>query len=341
MTEKILIIQTAFLGDAVLTLPMIKKLKEIYPESIIDVVSIPSTKEIFDASPFVDNTIVLDKKNKHKSLLSLRKFVKNIKSKKYTRLYSPHRSFRTALIVLGSNIRETTGFNISSAKHVYKNLIEYNPEHHEVQRNFDLIGFDYSGNGWRILPEVGIAEDIKEKVDIFFRTNYLNENNIAVAPGTVWNTKKYPENYFIDVIKHFAGQGKNVILIGGQSDKELCDRIAAGFESRVISSAGEFSLTGTIEILKRVDLLLCNDSAPTHLGMCADIPVLTLYCSTVPSFGFAPYNEKSEFLSYDKLDCKPCGIHGYKKCPIGTFECGFNLTPQTVISKINEIMNND
>jgi heptosyltransferase-2 len=75
------------------------------------------------------------------------------------------------------------------------------------------------------------------------------------------------------------------------------------------------------------------------MGMCSDIPVLTLYCSTTSDFGFYPYNAKSSYLSYDDLFCKPCGIHGYDKCPVNTFDCGYLLKPEIVISKIEKMLN--
>lgn len=94
-------------------------------------------------------------------------------------------------------------------------------------------------------------------------------------------------------------------------------------------------------ITKHVKLLISNDSAPTHLGMCADIPVLTIFCSTVPGFGFYPYNEQSKTISFSNLDCKPCGIHGYRKCPIETFDCGYKLLPEMVIEKIKKQLTSD
>ncbi len=75
--------------------------------------------------------------------------------------------------------------------------------------------------------------------------------------------------------------------------------------------------------------------------MCVDIPVLMLYCSTVPEFGFYPYNDKSFSLSYNDLKCKPCGIHGYDNCPLGTFECAIKLKPAVVMEKIYEILKDE
>ena len=72
--------------------------------------------------------------------------------------------------------------------------------------------------------------------------------------------------------------------------------------------------------------------------MIADIPTLTIYCSTIPQFGFYPYNKKSDYLSFNELNCKPCGIHGHDKCPINTFDCGYKLMPEMVIEKIAKLL---
>lgn len=336
--ERILIIQTAFIGDAILTLPMLQKLREIHPAATLDVITSPLTESIFSSSPYVNETILLDKKNEHKSFLSIVNFTKKIRKKNYTRLYSPHRSIRTSLIVLLSDIKESYGFDNSGLKHVYKYLIPYNYMVHEVQRNLDLIGFQYDEESWKIKPELEINSVVKENVSNFIKDNNLGTNIIAIAPGSIWNTKQYPPEYYKKVISSLVSKNYRIILLGGEKDKPICAQLQSGFKD-VITAAGKFSLLESIELLKSVNLLISNDSAPTHMGMCANIPVLTLYCSTSFSFGFFPYNEKSSYLSYDDLFCKPCGIHGYDECPLGTFDCGKLLKPEIVISKIENILN--
>ena len=337
--EKILIIQTAFIGDAILTLPMIQKLKEKIPNCEIDVLAIPSTVEIFSSSPYIHEVIVIDKKGKHKSFISLLNFIKELKKKNYNRIYSPHRSFRSAFITMKLDVKETFGFSNSSMRHVYKNLIEYKPQHHEVQRNLDLIDFEYTNSDWKISPEIKIDEDIKVKINEFCKSNNIKKDFSVIAPGSIWNTKKYPVDNFEEAISHLIKKDFSIVLIGSEKEKILCDNLANKFDGKVTSSAGMFSLIEVVELLKKAKILISNDSAPTHLGMCADIPVLTIYCSTLPEFGFYPYNKKSQYLSYNNLACKPCGIHGYDECPLKNFACGNNLKPSFVISKIEEMLN--
>jgi lipopolysaccharide heptosyltransferase II len=337
--EKYLVIQTAFIGDAILTLPMIQKLKKLNPQASIDILTIPSAAEIFSASPYINNVLIIDKKNKHKSFNSLLKFIKEIRKLNYSRIYSPHRSYRSSLIVYKSGVKETFGFNNSKLSYIYKNKINYVSEHHEVQRNLHLIGFNYSGDEWRILPELNISKETEERITSILNEKNISGNFIAIAPGTVWETKKYPTGYYEEIIKYFCDKNYKIVLIGGKKDEDLCEKISSKFNHSVISFAGKFSIIESIEILKRSKILISNDSAPTHMGMCADIPVLTIYCSTVANFGFYPYSKKSAYLSYNDLLCKPCGIHGRTKCPINTFDCGYKLEPKIIISKIEEMLN--
>ena len=336
--QRILFIQTAFPGDAILTLPALKKLKEYFPICSLDVMCIPVTKEIFEASPFVDGTIVIDKKGIHKSLINTYKFIQQLKKNNYSRVYSSHRSIRTSIIVLLLEVRKTFGFDNSSLMHVYKHLVPYNSEKHEVQRNFDLVGFDYDEQTWRIIPEMVLNEQSIEKVNLFIKQNDLVNGFIAIAPGSVWNTKKYPTDYYEIIIQHLIDQKNKVVLIGGENDKEITAEILSKFSGNVINSAGKFSIIESIELLKRAKLLITNDSAPTHMGMCADIKVLTIYCSTIPEFGFYPYNKKSSSVSFNDLKCKPCGIHGHQVCPIKTFDCAHKLLPDQVIMKLEEML---
>jgi heptosyltransferase-2 len=336
--KKILVIQTAFAGDAILTLPFIQELKKIKLNYLIDVLCIPTTEGIFKYSPPVNEVIVLDKKGKHKSILSLIKFIKELKKKNYSIIYSPHRSLRTSLIVLGLSVKETYGFENSSLKFVYKNSVHYNTSEHEVRRNLNLLGNNYDNDKWRIIPEIKIPSELKAKV-----SDYLTENNIVkficIAPGSVWETKRYPVEYLNKIIEYLLSEKYKVVLIGGKEDAELCSDIQKQHTNNVHITAGIFSFVETIELLKSCSLLICNDSAPAHLGMCADIPVLTIYCSTIPGFGFSPYNNKSDYISFDELRCKPCGIHGFNSCPVGTFDCAKLLDPQRVIEKAVKLLN--
>lgn len=336
MQEKILVIQTAFLGDAVLTLPMIQKLKELNPFSIISVLCIPSTKELIEHSPSVNEVIVYDKRGKQKSLSIFFRLSNFIRHERFTRIYSPHRSIRTSLIVLLSGCKLTYGFNNASWSFIYKFKIEYHNNKHEVARNLDLIGADTNNDNWKILPIIDIDSSLENNIESIIR-NLTNKKVAAVAPGSVWKTKIYPRESYIEIIKFLIEKNYFIVLLGGKDDEPLCCGIEKEFADSVKSFAGKLSIIESVSLLKKCSVLISNDSAPTHLGMIANIPTLTIYCSTVPAFGFSPYNEKSNYISYDDLSCKPCGIHGRNQCPIQTFDCGYKLLPQAVFTSLDKM----
>lgn len=334
--EKILVIQTAFLGDAVLTLPMIQRLKEKFPTSKIYVLCIPSTKELFSRTTEVEKVIVYDKKGNQKSLMSMFSLINFLRKIMLTRVYSPHRSFRSTLIAYLSGAKYRAGFDISACSFLYTVQIKYRPEIHEVARNLELTGVNTQIENWKILPKIKSSSKDALKVQEIF--GGIKQNKFAaVAPGSVWQTKKYPAEHYNQVIAYLLSENYFIFLIGGEEDKNLCGNISSNFPENLRNVTGSLSISESVELLKKCSVLISNDSAPTHLGMIADIPTLTIYCSTVPAFGFYPYNAKSTYVSFDDLSCKPCGIHGHQACPVKTLDCAYKLLPETVIQKIKEI----
>ncbi len=334
--KRILVLQTAFPGDAILTLPLIQKIYEKYGEPEIDVICIPASADIFTASPKVNSVLILDKKNTEKSLFSLLSFSKKIRENKYDILFSPHRSFRSGIISFLSYIPERISFDNASIKEAYTKVVKYRKDFHEVQRNLSLLNTEALSDFPEILPEIVANRECKAKIqDILGKIK--SEEIVIIAPGSVWETKKYPEEYFKTITGYLINKSKTVIAVGSLSDKELCSRLSED-KKKYFNLAGELTIPETVELMRHVNLVICNDSSPAHMAVSANQKVLTIYCSTIKDFGFYPYTSKSSIISYNEIDCKPCGIHGHKKCPLGHFNCGKLLLPEKVLEKIEEIL---
>jgi len=335
---KIVVVQTAFIGDAVLTLPMLEVLAKNNPDAIIDVVTIPITSEIFQASPFVNEVIVYDKRNTHKGFKALLSFARMLGNRGYSYLVAPHRSLRTSLLVLFSGITESVGFNNSSLPIIYKHLVDYPYELHEVARNISLVSTNGAEKYSSYLPMMLFSDESKKKIDFFISSIAKDKKIIAIAPGSVWKTKRYPVEHFLSLVRTLISKNYLILLIGSEVEFKLNEDIQKAAGNNCVNIAGRHSILETIYLLTKCNLLITNDSAPTHFGMAADIPVLTIYCSTVPDFGFFPYTGKSGTISLNDLPCKPCGIHGYEVCPLSHFNCGQKLLPEVVLAKIDTLL---
>jgi heptosyltransferase-2 len=152
----------------------------------------------------------------------------------------------------------------------------------------------------------------------------------AIAPGSIWPTKRWPAEYYKAVTKRLAATGFHTLLIGSRDDKAVSEKISANLKQCTVLT-GQLSLRQTFYLLQSCCRgILSNDSAPMHLGLAASIPVFGVFGATVPEFGFAPVGENGYIFENRDILCRPCGIHGGAKCPVKTFACMEQINPQQV-----------
>jgi heptosyltransferase-2 len=333
--DNILVIQTAFIGDAILTLPLIQKLKQHYPKSSIDVVVVPKTAEIFSNHPAITGIIPYDKHGTDKGIAKFWKLRKKLKSKTYDLIIVPHRSIRSAALAKLLKPKISIGFNRSAGRRFFTDIAQYNPSAHEIERNLSLLNpLGTSDNQFELPVLYPTQQDVKA-VDIVLADFLLDKGKmVAVAPGTIWNTKRWPKEKFTAVCKQISSEGVNVLLVGSREDEELCREICEKTQTnKVVNAAGKLSLLQSAELIRRCIVLISNDSAPMHLAVAVGTPVVAIFGATVPEFGFAPRGPHDIVIETKGLKCRPCSIHGGKKCPIKTFECMIAIAPEIVVSK--------
>jgi heptosyltransferase II len=341
--NRILVIQTAFIGDAILTLPLIQVLKKKYPQSSIDVVVVPRTTDVFSNHPAISGIIPYDKRGKDSGLIGFFRLLKQLRAKSYELIIIPHRSLRSALIgrLLGPSV--SIGFDRSTGRILFSNVIHYNPTGHEIDRNLSLLNPLSIQINRNELPQLyPSGEDVKVVDAVLDSFNVSKGSSIiAVAPGTIWNTKRWPSERFAELCKQLSSECSAVILIGGKEDIALCEEIRkAGMakEKNIFNAAGKLSLLQSAELIKRSRVVISNDSAPMHIAVAVATPVIALFGATVPEYGFAPRGAHDIIIETKGLKCRPCSIHGGKTCPIGTFECMMAITSDLVMDKVRPFL---
>jgi heptosyltransferase-2 len=335
--NKILVIQTAFLGDVILTTPLISELKLQYPHASIDVMAIPIGGEVWKNNPDVSSVIIYDKRGKDKGIVPFVNLVLRIRKKKYDWIVSPHRSLRSAAISFFSGSPKRTAFDTSTGKFLYNDLVSYNRNIHEVQRNLSLLSTEDPDKEKK--PRIFPSEKEKDRVEaILLKEGLKIRKFAALAPGSVWATKRWPESYFVTLVERLKKENISVALIGGKSDMELSERIIAK-AGWGVNLAGKLNPRESFYLVKKSACLLTNDSAPLHLGSAAGVPTVAVFGATIPEFGFGPYGRHPQVvLEAGHLACRPCGIHGSQKCAVGTFACMMNISPETVWNNMRRFL---
>lgn len=328
----VLIIQTAFAGDLILTTPLISETKRCIPEARIDVLCIPSTADLLLQHPAVHDRIVYDKRQRKPGLLAVMNI---LRSKNYALCFSPHRSLRSALLARSSGAPVRIAFDTSAASFLYTSTAEYRQDLHEIRRNLSLL----ENAGYH--PDMNTAPRLYPSGEDTAAARALLPDHsapiVCIAPGSVWATKRWTEEGFAEITSHFS-RTYTVVLVGGKADRDLCDRIITRAGVAAVNAAGALSLLGSAAMIGKSDVLISNDSAPVHMASGVDTPVVEIFGATVPGFGFTPFNVSHRIVQREGLDCKPCGIHGGEQCPIKTFACMKELSAGEVITAAEELL---
>lgn len=341
--KKFLIIQTAFLGDVILSLPLVQALKHAVPDSQIDFIAIPQTSDILRNHPDVSNVIVYDKHWKQRSLLSFILFRNRLRSAKYDVVLCAHRSLRSCLLAKATQAQVRIGFENSALKSVFTDVVQWKFGVHEVERDLSLLGplgiweIPSAGKVKDNLPRLFISEEYRIKAERFLSEHRIRQPYAVVAPGTVWETKRYPVEMMVEVVRKITYRFENVVVIGGEKDLELVREFNVPDE-KVILAIGSLPIMSSAEIIKRASLLIANDSAPIHIASAFDVPTVAIFGPTVKNFGFYPYHKKSVVVEVEGLGCRPCSIHGGRRCPIVTFDCMRIISPDEIVEKGLELL---
>lgn len=335
--QNILIIHTAFPGDLILATPLIQAARACFPAAKIDFVTTPICANLLETHPELNAVLVFDKHYRDREWKRLFDFARALKTNAYDLALIPHRSLRSSLLAWLAGIPQRIGFDRSAGAFLFTQKIHYEKEWHEIDRNLALLQ-SFHLPKFDLAPVVFPDSRDQELIDDFLANRTPASRMFAIAPGSVWETKRWPADRFIKLSQMLLQEwSARVICVGGKADFDLCEMITSAFpaESGVVNVAGKFTFRQSAELIRRCDALISNDSAPLHLGVAAGTPVFAIFGPTVPAFGFAPRGENHQVIEKD-LYCRPCAIHGGRTCPTGTFLCMKGITPGEIFQHLKQ-----
>jgi heptosyltransferase-2 len=332
-----LVVQTAFLGDVILTTPLIAALSQAGP---VDVVTTPLGAEVLAHNPRIRETIVFDKRGRDSGPLGLVAMAFALRARQYRRALHAQASIRSALLTRIAGIPERIGFESAAGRRFYTARVPIADGPHHVQKLLALAGINSTGTAPR--PEVFPSAADGAVVDAFLEGagaagRGTREPLIALAPGSVWATKRWP-GYAELAAALVAGGVARPVIIGSDADATLASEIVAASQGRAIDATGRLTLLQSAELLRRTRALVTNDSAPLHLASAMNTPTIAVFGPTVPEFGFGPLADRSVVAGVTGLDCRPCDRHGPMKCPLGHWRCMRDLSAPDVLQMVHGLL---
>ena len=334
--SSILVIQTAFLGDAILTTPLLAALAERHGP--VDVVVTPAAAPLLVAHPVIREVIPFDKRGRDRSFRGLWRLGTRLRERRYVRVYLPHRSLRSAILAWLTGAPERIGFADSVAAWSYTRRVARPKAGHEVERLLALVESRKDGKtegreGAEAAAappvQLGLTVDDRRQAAAWLAEQGIADGFIALAPGSVWATKRWP--YYRELAERLD---RPVVVVGGPEDADTGREIGAGEPSRIRSAAGELPLAVSAALLAHAAVVVTNDSAPLHLGAAAGVPVVAIFGPTVPAFGFGPRGHRDQIVELGGLACRPCSTHGPMRCPLGHHRCMRELGVERVLEAV-------
>lgn len=323
--QKILIIQTAFIGDVVLATPLIEKLHRHFPNSQLHFLLRKGNENLLEDHPYLSRVLIWNKKEgKIKNLLKL---IGEIRDERYDLLVNLQRFGATGLMTWLSRASIKVGFDKNPFAFSFDRKFRHQIGNgkHEVERNLELIQ-EWTDNSL-VKPKLHLTDKVLEKVE-----NLKNEHYLTIAPTSVWYTKQFPEHRWVEFLQQTSFSGK-IYLLGAPSDHDACERIRLkSNRGQVENLCGKLSLLESTALMKDAEMNYVNDSAPMHFASAVNAPTTAIFCSTIPDFGFGPLSEGSRIAeTAEDLNCRPCGLHGHKACPEGHFKCAESIDVNKLI----------
>jgi ADP-heptose:LPS heptosyltransferase len=331
LKKKILIIQTAFIGDVVLATSLIESLgaTKLYKISIL----VRSGNEaLLENHPHLDKILVWNKKkNKFKNLIEL---LFKIRKEKFDVVINLQRFGSTGFLTSFSGAKNKIGFSKNPFSFLFNKRVEHDITEagslHEIERNHKLIkhleGIPSLPLKLKLYPSDSDLQSIEK---------HITSPIIIIAPGSVWFTKQFPIKKWIDFLNEMPKIAK-VVFIGGPEDSKIADEIMSKNETQnCVNLCGHLSFLQSAALLSKALRVFVNDSAPLHIASAMNAKTTAVFCSTVPEFGFGPLSDDSVVVEIqEKLVCRPCGLHGKKECPHGHFDCGMKININDLLKTI-------
>ncbi len=340
--RRILISRIDRIGDVLLSTPVIKALREKFPQAYISMMVAPCSRDVVEGNPYLDEVIIYDKDGKHKTWMRSLKFASRLKKKKFDLAVILHPNIRMHLLTFLAGIPERLGYNRKLGFLLNLRRIHSKQEgvKHEAGYNLDLLKtLGVIGDPYDLFMPIKVESELY--VNELFRKEGINpaDRILAINPGASCPSKIWPAERFARACEKLVSlYNLKIVILAGPKDMLLANKIPLqyGSKNRIINLAGKTSLSQMASILKRCVLFISNDSGPVHIASALGTPVISIFGRNQPGLSprrWGPLGKHDKYLHKD-VGCIQCLAHNCKK----EFACLKAISVEDVVSAAESIL---
>jgi heptosyltransferase-2 len=336
--KKILIIRTDRLGDVILSTPVIKNLRNCFPEAHIAFICRPYTKRILEGNPYLNEVIVYDKYRTHKKVWPSIKFALDLRKKKFDWALILHPTNRVHIFTFFAGIPLRIGWDKKMGWLLTKKLPQAKQEgaRHELEYTLDILrtlGLK-ADDKTTYFP---INKEAQKRVGALLKEFGLRDEEklIVIHPSASCPSKRWPQEHFLELIKLFEEKkGFKIAVVTSEEEKSFGQKLVE--DNRILDLRGKLDILELASLLQQASLFVSNDSGPVHIAANFKIPVISIFGRKDPGLSpqrWKPLGNNSSYLSNDP-GCTVCLAHDCNN----DFLCLKNIEPKQVAQKAFKLL---
>lgn len=326
MSKKILVIRFSAMGDVILTSPVIRCIKQTYPDSSLHFVVKEKFADAINNNPHIDRI--------HTFKTHPAELLEQLKAEGFDFVADLQRNRKSAWLRRKLHTVSGTFPKLNFRKLLLTRLkIDLLPKIHVVDRYFKAV------------EKLGVHNDQKG-LDFFTRANEIIFNGnlpeifgtsyVVLVLGATYFTKRIPAPKLEEIISNLK---MPVVLLGGPAERSLADELTQKFP-QVKNVVGQTTLEQSAAYIKHAQYVITSDTGLMHIAAAFEKKIVTVWGNTVPAFGMGPYlpQKPANAVSFEVqgLSCRPCSKLGYDECPRKHFKCMLDHDGKAIASVIEK-----
>ena len=328
--KSILLIRLSSLGDILLLTPALRCLRAAHPQARIDLFASQRYSELLQDNPHLSNLILAPD---HPDKKALQKLADELRGR-YDVVADLHTSLRS--VYLRRRIAAQRVLRYKKRRLARWWLVQFKWNFYRGEFSVPLaylealksLGVQDDGRGLEWPAAKHRLPDLMRQVGLI---KLPDPRPIALCPGASYFTKRWPETRWRELAYRLLESEPALWIIGDQADDPLGKQLAQLHPERVLNLCGRLSVAESGAALALCRLAITQDAGPAHMAAAVGVPVLAIFGSTVPQFGFAPFRVPHRIAEIE-LACRPCSHLGFSQCPLGHFRCMKDLTIENVLA---------
>ncbi len=343
--ERILVRSTNWIGDAIMTTPAVRSIRENYPDAEITMLALPWVSDVFTASPRVDHIFVYDKNGRHQGLQGKWKLASDLRENKYDAAILLQNAFEAALITALARIPARGGYTTDGRGLLLTHGVK---KHHEIGLKHQVYYYQEMLSGLGLTPgsdqlELFLPAKAKEAADKGFQECFSRTGKVPVIglnPGAAYGpAKRWPAEKFAALARRVCDKSDALLLVfGTDADRSAAATIASTVEDpgRVVDLTGKTDLATAMAYIDRCDVFVTNDSGLMHVAAALQTPTAAIFGST-DHIATGPFSDNAHIIR-KPITCSPC-----KKthCPENHLQCMEQIQPEEVFSSVQALLSQE